>query len=84
MLPSLATRVEAAFAVVVLIGLAVIESYFIAHAALNLQTPAKPHTVAAAGPATPPANERARFSPESSRLTMLVTVASYLASGLGR
>lgn len=54
MRPSLATRVEAAFAVVVLIGLAAVESYFIAHAALSLQTRPEPSAVAAAAPTTPP------------------------------
>jgi len=82
--PSLATRIEGALAVVVLIGLAAIESYFIAHAALSLQPPPEPSAVAAEAPAASSAEGRARFSPESSRLTMLVTVASYLASGLGR
>ncbi|MGI8423216.1 MAG: hypothetical protein ACR2NO_03745 [Chloroflexota bacterium] len=83
MRPSLATRVEAAFAVVVLIGLAAVESYFIAHAALSLQTPPEPRAVAAAAPTTPLASERAPISPQSSRLTMLITLGSYVASGLG-
>ncbi|MEJ7669246.1 MAG: hypothetical protein WKH97_11030 [Casimicrobiaceae bacterium] len=64
--PSLATRVEAAFAVAVLIGLAAIEGYFIAHAALSLQTPPESRAVAAAAFAAPPASERAQFSPHSS------------------
>ncbi|MBA3507262.1 MAG: hypothetical protein H0T80_15980 [Betaproteobacteria bacterium] len=80
---SLATRVEAAFAVAVLIGLAAIEGYFIAHAALSLQTPPESRAVAAAAFAAPPASERAQFSPQSSRLAMLVTVGSYVAAGLG-
>ena len=91
MRPSLATRVETAFAVAVLIGLAAVESYFIAHAALILRAPPEPHAVtavalgavAAAAPLTPLASERVRFSPQSSRLAMLATVGSYVASGLG-
>jgi len=79
---SLATRVEAAFAVAVLIGLAAVEIYFIAQAALSLQTPPEPRAVAAAAFA-PPASERAQFSPQSSRLAMLVAVGSYVAAGLG-
>lgn len=80
---SLATRVEVAFAVVLLIALAAVESYFIAHAILGLQAPPEPRAAAVAAATAPPAREGAPFSPESSRLSMLVTVASYLASGLG-
>ena len=80
---SLATRVEAAFAVAVLIALAAVESYFIAHAALSLQTPPEPRAVAASPSTTPTASEHPGLSPQSSRLAMLVTVGSYIAAGLG-
>jgi len=82
-LGSPAMRVETALAVAVLIGLAAVESYFIAQAALNLQAPPKPRAPVVAADAAPSARQDARFSPESSRLAMLATVGGYLASALG-
>jgi len=79
---SLAARLEATFAIAVLVAFAAIESYCIAQAALSLQTRSEPRARAIAA-ATPHARETAPISPRSSRLALLGTLGSYLASGLG-